>query len=70
MPAMIFPATCSAENAPRKFIEFKIEACTPGDDTIVKQYGFRCLGCKRVVPDIVDASGHRHFWVEGQHQEA
>ncbi len=69
MPKMVFPATCSACAAPQKFIEFKIEGCMP-DSEVVKQYGFRCMVCKTVVPEIDDDSGKRHTWREGVHVEA
>ena len=69
MPRMVFPAPCPACAAPRKFIEFKVEGCSPGSE-VEKQYGFRCMVCKRIVPDIVDDAGKKHTWVEGQHVEA
>lgn len=70
MPKMVFPATCAAcGGEPRKFIEFKAEPCTPGAEG-ERRYGFRCMQCKTIIPEVVDADGARHTWVEGQHVAA
>jgi len=69
MPKMIFPAPCSACGEPRKFIEFKAEPCTPGTEG-ERRYGFRCMVCKTIVPELVAADGLRHFWDDGKHLEA
>jgi len=69
MPKMIFPATCAACSAQRKFIEFKAEPCTPGTEG-ERRYGFRCMVCKTIVPEVVADDGRKHFWTEGQHLEA
>lgn len=66
---MVFPAPCPACGARGKFIEFKVEACTPGSE-VVSQYGFRCMACKGILPEVVDDAGARHAWVEGKHVEA
>ena len=69
VPAMVFPAACAAcGGAPRKFIEFKAEPCTPGSEG-ERRYGFRCLVCKTIVPELTAADGHAHFWREGKHVE-
>lgn len=67
---MIFPATCTACGAERKFIEFKVEPCGPHADSRDRQYGFRCMTCKTVVPQIRDSTGRDHAWQQGQHVEA
>lgn len=69
MPAMIVPAPCAACGQARKFIEFKAEPCTPGAEG-ERRYGFRCLSCKSIVPELVANDGRRHFWTDGQHLEA
>lgn len=68
MPKMVFPAACPACAEGRRFIEFKVEGCSP-DSGVEKQYGFRCMACKTTVPEIVDAAGLRHTWVQGIHTE-
>lgn len=35
-----------------------------------RRYGFRCLACKAIVPELVAADGRKHFWTDGQHLEA
>lgn len=66
---MVFPAPCARCGETRKFIEFKAEPCTPGAEGD-RRYGFRCLACKSIVEDLVDAEGRRHSWEAGQHVEA
>jgi DNA-directed RNA polymerase subunit N (RpoN/RPB10) len=66
---MIFPARCEACGRDAKFIEFKAEPCTPGAEG-ERRYGFRCLSCKTIVPEIVDANGARQYWEAGRHVEA
>lgn len=71
MPKMVFPARCAACDAERKFIEFKVEACSPGTMNAPEaQYGFRCMVCKAIVPSITDAVGKVHAWESGKHVEA
>lgn len=82
---MIVPSTCAACGKAGKFIEFKAEPCTPGaarsisegeDErgTFVREgerrYGFRCLACKDIVPELVAQDGRKHYWSEGKHLEA
>lgn len=69
MPSMVFKAACEACGEERKFIEFKAEPCTPGGD-VEARYGFRCLSCKQIVPELVDLEGAKHSWTEGQHVAA
>lgn len=69
MPAMIVPSTCAKCAAARKFIEFKAEPCTPGAEG-ERRYGFRCLVCKEIVPELVAQDGRKHYWIEGKHLEA
>jgi len=69
MPAMVFPAACDACGETRKFIEFKAEPCSPGSEA-QRRYGFRCMQCKTIVPELVAQDGRRHFWAEGTHLEA
>lgn len=69
MPAMIFPAPCATCAETRKFIEFKAEPCTPGSEG-ERRYGFRCMVCKTIVPELVAANGSKHYWSEGKHLEA
>lgn len=67
---MVFPAPCAACGGEvRKFIEFKAVPCTPGSD-VESRYGFRCMACKTIVPEVVAADGARHSWVDGAHVEA
>lgn len=69
MPAMIFPAPCPQCKDAKKFIEFKAEPCTPGAEG-ERRYGFRCMACKTILPELVAVDGVRHFWSEGKHLEA
>ena len=69
MPAMIVPSTCAACGKAGKFIEFKAEPCTPGAEG-ERRYGFRCLACKDIVPELVAQDGRKHYWSEGKHLEA
>ena len=70
MPKMVFPAACAACGGEvRKFIEFKAEPCTPGAEG-ERRYGFRCMACKTIVEELVAQDGRKHYWTEGQHQEA
>lgn len=70
MPKMVFPAPCaSCGGEVRKMIEFKAEPCTPGAEG-ERRYGFRCLTCKTIVPEVVASDGARHTWKDGQHLEA
>lgn len=69
MPAMVFQAPCASCGETRKFIEFKAEPCGPMSEG-EKRYGFRCLSCKTIVPELVDARGSRHAWSDGKHVEA
>jgi hypothetical protein len=66
---MVFQASCPACGATRKFIEFKAEPCTPGSEA-ERRYGFRCLACKTILPELVDLNGGRHLWTDGRHVEA
>ena len=66
---MVFPASCPQCGEVRKFIEFKAEPCTPGADG-ERRYGFRCMACKTILPELVAANGLRQFWIEGKHLEA
>jgi len=68
---MIFPARCPACGRDVKFMEFKIEPCTPGSPGAVENvYGFRCMQCKTVQPEIADVTGRRHAWSVGKHVES
>lgn len=69
MPKMVFQAECAACAQPRKFMEFKAEPCGPMSEG-EKRYGFRCLSCKTIVPELVDLGGSKHVWADGQHLEA
>lgn len=70
MPAMIFQAACERCGEVRKFIEFKVEACTPGSvNAPESEYGFRCMTCKMIVPETRDAKGALHLWTQGRHEE-
>ena len=70
MPAMVFRAPCAACGGEvRKFIEFKAEPCTPGAEG-ERRYGFRCLTCKDIVPELRADDGNLHRWVDGRHVEA
>lgn len=66
MPPMVFQAACPTCAQVRKFIEFKAEPCTPGSEA-ERRYGFRCLSCKTILPDLVDANGAKHAWADGKH---
>ena len=66
---MVFPAPCSACGDVKKHIEFKAEPCTPGSEG-ERRYGFRCLACKTILPELVAQDGRKHYWSEGQHLEA
>lgn len=71
MPPMIFPARCPACGKDVKFMEFKIEPCTPGSPGAEENvYGFRCMQCRTVQPEMRDAKGMLHAWTEGKHVEA
>ena len=70
MPRMVFPASCDACGAERKFIEFKIVPCGPHAEAQKREYGFRCLTCKALVPAIRDATGIEHRWERGLHIES
>lgn len=69
MPSMIVTAACPTCAQVRKFMEFKAEPCSPMSP-FERRYGFRCLTCKSIVDELVDARGGRHSWVEGNHVEA
>ncbi|HVL48717.1 MAG TPA: hypothetical protein VM889_09185 [Candidatus Thermoplasmatota archaeon] len=68
MPAMVFAARCPSCRADAKFIEFKAEPCTPGAEG-ERRYGFRCMACKAIVDEVVDAKGARQAWADGKHVE-
>ena len=70
MPKMIFPAPCPTCGEERKFMEFKAEPCGPHADARDRQYGFRCLTCKTIIPSLKDSAGREHQWVGGEHVEA
>ena len=69
MPPMVFQAPCAACGETRKHIEFKAEPCGP-TSPYERRYGFRCLSCKTIVDELVDAHGARHAWVDGKHVDA
>lgn len=69
MPSMIFPAACPQCAQTRKFIEFKAEPCGP-QSPFERRYGFRCMVCKTILPELVDERGAKHSWTDGQHVEA
>ena len=70
MPPMVFQATCPSCGEVRKFIEFKAEPCSDMSP-FERRYGFRCLKCKTILPELVDAHGTKHSWTgTGQHLAA
>ena len=67
---MVFQAACPQCRQLRKFIEFKAEPCSDMSP-FERRYGFRCLTCKAIVPELVDASGAKHAWSgDGKHVAA
>lgn len=70
MPKMIVKAHCEQCGEDVKFMEFRKEPCGPTVTDEEREYGFRCLKCATRVPELTDAEGHRHHWVDGEHLEA